>query len=57
MKSFDRIELGMLVNVREGEARIVGMSEGFRGDIELTVQMLNNGLEYTIAQSEATYID
>ena len=57
MKSFNRIELGMLVNVREGEARIVGVSENFRGEIELMVQMLNNGVEYTRMQSDVTYID
>ena len=57
MKSFSRIELGMLVNVKEGEARIVGVSENFRGEIELMVQMLNNGVEYTRVQSEVTYID
>ena len=57
MKSFSRIELGMLVNVKEGEARIVGVSENFRGEIELMVQMLNNGVEYTRMQSDVTYID
>ena len=57
MKSFNRIELGMLVNVREGEARIVGVSENFRGEIELMVRMLNNGVEYTRMQSDVTYID
>ena len=57
MKSFNRIELGMLVNVREGEARIVGVSENFRGEIELMVKMLNNGVEYTRMQSDVTYID
>ncbi len=57
MKTFNRIELGMLVNVKEGEARIVGVSENFRGEIELMVQMLNNGVEYTRMQSQVTYID
>lgn len=57
MKSFSRIELGMLVNVKEGEARIVGVSENSRGEIELMVQMLNNGVEYTRMQSDVTYID
>jgi len=57
MKSFNRIELGMLVNVREGDARIVGVSENFRGEIELMVRMLNNGVEYTRMQSDVTYID
>ena len=57
MKSFNRIELGMLVNVKEGVARIVGVSENFRGEIELMVQMLNNKVEYTRMQSEVTYVD
>lgn len=57
MKSFSRIELGMLVNVKEGEARIVGVSENSIGEIELMVQMLNNGVEYTRMQSDVTYID
>tara|TARA_R100000544_G_C2214271_1_gene53686 strand:- start:535 stop:780 length:246 start_codon:yes stop_codon:yes gene_type:complete len=57
MKSFNRIELGMLVNVKEGVARIVGVSENFRGEVELMVQMLNNKVEYTRMQSEVTYVD
>ena len=57
MKSFNRIELGMLVNVKEGVARIVGVSENFRGEIELVVQMLDNKVEYTRMQTEVNYVD
>jgi len=57
MKSFNKIGLGTLVNVKEGEARIVGVSENFRGEIELMVRVLESGIEYFIMQSDVTYID
>ena len=57
MKSFYDIELGMLVNTNKGEARIIGVSENFRGEVELDVQVIEGKEEFFIMQSEITYID
>ncbi len=60
MKSFNRIKLGMLVEIeREGsiaQGRIVGASENFNGDVELNVEILDTREEYIRMQSEVTYI-
>ena len=57
MKSFYDIELGMLVNTNKGEARIIGFSENFNGQVELDVQVIEGKEEFFIMQSEITYID
>ena len=57
MKLFYNIELGMLVNTNKGEARIIGVSENFSGEIELNVQFIEGREEFFVMQSEVTYID
>lgn len=55
MRAFNEIKLGTIVETAKGTARVIGVSENTRNEIELDVRIIEGGEEFFVMQTEVTY--